>query len=272
MRPAVRRAGRAARPLAGVARRLRTPGWLTVVGWHRFGPGRSEGLTTSVDDFRRQLDRLEEWGAVVLPLEDAYARLRTKDLPDRAVVLTIDDGYASVVERAWPVLQERGWPATLFAVSGYVGTRRRFPWDQDVDDETARVVTRSQLVEAAVAGLDIGSHTVSHPWLPTTGPAQLVAELADSKAQLEDLLARPVRSIAYPTGGWNAAVRDATQEAGYDLGITVDRGVNSRLQHPLALRRTFVPHDLDDLDLVLDGAYSWLRPVDSVRRRREPTP
>jgi peptidoglycan/xylan/chitin deacetylase (PgdA/CDA1 family) len=224
-----------------------------------------------MDDFRRQLDRLEEWGAVVLPLDEAVAQLQARTLPERAVVLTFDDGYASVVERAWPELLERGWPATLFVVSGYVGTRLRFPWDIDVDDETARLVTGRQLTEALGSGLDIGSHTVSHPWLPTTAPETRSWELLESRLSLQDLLGVPVRSLAYPTGGWNAAVRRATEEAGYTVGVTVDRGLNPPSQDTLALRRSFLPHDMDDVDLILEGAYTWLRPVDAVRRRKGPT-
>ena len=88
-------------------------------------------------------------------------------------------------------------------------------------------MTRGQLEEAAQSGLDIGSHTVSHPWLPRQDPGRLDRELADSRAALEDLLHRPIDSVAYPAGGWNAEVRDAAAAAGYRTGITVDRGINT---------------------------------------------
>jgi peptidoglycan/xylan/chitin deacetylase (PgdA/CDA1 family) len=176
------------------------------------------------------------------------------------------------VERAWPQLQERGWPATLFVVSDFIGTTRRFPWDQDagVDDETARLMTMTQLTEAHESGLDIGSHSSNHPWLPALSRAELMSELVASRADIEDHLGTPVRSFAYPTGGWDDVVRDATEEAGYEWAITVDRGLNTAGHDPLALRRAFVPHDLRDLRLILDGAYTWLRPLDNYRGRREP--
>lgn len=266
MNPRTRAVARVAEPVARVGRGLgRTR--LTLVGWHRLG-ARGDGLTTSPDDFRRHLDVLEQWGARVLPLADALAAQRHGTLPERAVVLTFDDGYASVVEQAWPELQRRGMPATFFVVSDHLEPERRLPWDRtDPDAELVRLVSEGQLLEAASAGLDIGSHTRRHTWLPHRTAADLRDELVSSRARLEDLLQTPVTSVAYPAGGWDARVRDATADAGYDTGITVDRGDNTRRTDRLTLRRTFAPDVPADLRLVLDGAYTWLRPIDRFRAR-----
>jgi peptidoglycan/xylan/chitin deacetylase (PgdA/CDA1 family) len=270
VRPGVRALGAALRPLGAAGRRLRrTPG-LTVVGWHRVDDS-GDDLSTPVAAFREHLEEIAGWGAVVLPLEEAVASLYAGTLPDRAVALTFDDGYASVVERAWPILRERGLPATLFAVSGYTDGRRRFPWDQrQPDHDGLRLATADELVAVAQDGLDIGSHTVSHPWLPRLGPQEVRRELVDSRTALEQLLGRPVTSLAYPTGGWDPAVRRTAEEAGYRVGITVDRGLNTRRRHPLSLRRAFLPHDPRDVRVLLDGGYTVLRPLDSWRRRRPP--
>ncbi|MDQ1715444.1 MAG: hypothetical protein QOC60_1389, partial [Frankiaceae bacterium] len=72
----------------------------------------------------------------------------------------------------------------------------------------------------------------------------------------------------YPMGGWNRAVRNAAATAGYRIGVTVDRGVNSPRRHPLALRRSVAPRTVEDFELMLDGAYTWLWPVDRVRGGR----
>ena len=268
MKRAVRAAGRLARPVSVATRGLRAPSsWLTVIGWHRFGDV-PDGLTTTLDGFLRQLDLLDEWGAQVLPLTEAVTRLEAGTLPASAVVLTFDDGYASVVERAWPILLDRGLPASLFVVSGYLDGGQRLPWDEACPDaELVRLMTRGQLEEAASSGLDIGSHTVSHPWLPRQEPSRLDGELAGSRAALEDLLHRPIDTVAYPAGGWNHAVRDAADAAGYRIGVTVDRGINTPDVDGLTLRRAFVPEDVRDLELILDGAYTWLRPVDTWRGR-----
>jgi peptidoglycan/xylan/chitin deacetylase (PgdA/CDA1 family) len=262
---------RTVRPAVSAGRRLRRENGLTVIGWHRVDGARSRGLSTGVDDFRRHLDLLEELDVRVLPLETAVTRLRAGTLPERAVALTFDDGYASVLRTAWPLLKERGLPASLFVVTAALVGPLRFRWDAaETDPERYGLSTAGELVDAVGQGLDIGSHTVTHPWLPGLEPALLEHELGESRARLEDLLGRPVRSLAYPTGGWTRLVRDAAERAGYTTGITVDRGTNTARTHPLALRRSFCPESADDLRLVLDGAYTYLRPLDDWRRRRGP--
>ncbi|MCD4534496.1 polysaccharide deacetylase family protein [Nocardioides sp. cx-169] len=270
MRPGVRALATVLHPVAAATHRLRRTPPLSLVGWHRVDDS-GDGLSTPVAAFRRHLDELAAWGAVVLPLDDAVDRLRAGRLPERAVALTFDDGYASVVETAWPLLRERGLPATLFAVSDYLPGERRFAWDLGrPEHEGHRRVTAAALVAAAEDGLDVGSHTVSHPWLPRLSPREQRRELVDSKDALEQLLGRRVTSVAYPTGGWDPVVRRAAGEAGYTIGVTVDRGANPPATPLLSLRRSFVPHDPRDLRPMLDGAYTALRPLDSWRRRRPP--
>lgn len=267
MKGPTRTIARGVRPLALAGRRLRRENGLTLIGWHRVDGARTDGLSTGVADFRNHLDALDEADAQVLPLEEAVTRLRAGTLPPRAVALTFDDGYASVLETAWPMLKERGLPATLFVVTGSLVGPMRFWWDDgEVDDARTRLATPDELVEAAGQGLDLGSHTVTHPWLPGLEPALLDQELVESRERLEDLLGRQVRSLAYPTGGWSDTVRDAAARAGYTTGVTVDRGTNTARTHLLELRRSFVPASAVDLRLILDGAYTYLRPLDTWRR------
>ena len=269
MRSGVRALGTVLRPVTVGASRLARNG-LTIIGWHRVDEV-SDGLSTGIDDFQRHLDVLADWGATVMPLDSAVAALDAGTVPDRAVALTFDDGYASVVERAWPVLRDRGLPATLFVVTDYLAGDQRFTWDQrEPEHDRHRLARADALVAAAGEGLDIGSHTVSHAWLPALERDQVKRELVDSRTTLEELLGRPVTSLAYPTGGWTPMVRAVAGEAGYRIAITVDRGRNSTRTPRLSLRRAFAPDDARDLRLLLDGAYTVLRPLDTWRRRRGP--
>ena len=276
MRATTRAAARLARPgavaLDGIHRATGTrPPSLTLLGWHRIGRASGDGLTTTFDDFRRHLDVLEDWGATVLPLDTATRLLAAGALPERAVALTFDDGYASVAEQAWPELLSRGLPATMFVVSGYLDGRRTFTWDRhDHDRERIRLVDRSGLREATAGGLDIGSHTVSHRWLRHLTPGEVAVELMASRAEIEDVLQRPVTSFAYPMGGWNPTIRTQVAAAGYDTAITVDRGRNGTRHDPLSLRRWFAFDRPADLRLQLDGGFTWVRPIETFRGRRGP--
>lgn len=271
MKAATRTAGALAVPAARAADALSRTRGLTVIGWHRIGAA-DDGLTTSLADFRSQLDTLERWGACVLPLATAHRLLLEDQLPERAVVLTFDDGYASVLEQAWPELRGRGLPATLFAVSGYLRPGMRFPWDRahPSRSELVRLATSAELGAAAAEGLDIGSHTVSHRWLPRLSAAEVAEEVRWSRLELEDLLARPITSFAYPMGGWTRPIRDQVEAAGYDVAITVDRGRNRPDQDPLALRRAFAFDRPGDVRRQLDGAFTWMRPIERWRSRKGP--
>jgi peptidoglycan/xylan/chitin deacetylase (PgdA/CDA1 family) len=262
--------GELSRPAARAARAVVMSGRLTIVGWHRIGPART-GLDTPLDEFRRQLDVLADWGAVVLTLEDGTRLLARDEVPEHAVVLTFDDGYASVAESAWPLLHDRGWPATMFAVSGFLDGARAFPWDAGTDPASCRLLDWTGLRELADAGMDIGSHSVSHPWLPELAPPRLDSELRSSRHALEDGLGRAVTSFAYPTGGWDRRVRAATDAAGYTVAVTVDRGPSRSGHDPLALRRAFAFTGQRDFRLQLDGAFDWMRPVELYRSRRRPS-
>jgi peptidoglycan/xylan/chitin deacetylase (PgdA/CDA1 family) len=238
---------------------------LAVVGWHRVDalPG---GLSTTPDEFRRHLDLLDGWH--VLALDDAVRRLCDRTLPERAVVLTFDDGYASVADVAWPLLRERGWPATLYAVSGYLSGGKRFPWDAD---DSAPLLSAAALKDLHADGMAVGSHTVTHRWLPHLTAAEVRSEVTDSKHALEDLLGTPVPSFSYPMGGWNDAVVAAVKAAGYETAVTVDRGrIRPKRLRPLRINRAFAPRDVADLRRTLAGAYTFLRPLDRWRIRNGP--
>ncbi|MDP9821545.1 polysaccharide deacetylase family protein [Nocardioides massiliensis] len=270
MRTLTRTAGAIATPVARWTRATCRTSTLTLLGWHRIGDA-ADGLTTSFDDFRGQLDVLTDWDAVVLPLDEAVELLAADRLPPRAVALTFDDGYASVLELAWPELQERGLPATLFAVSDFLHGDRLFPWDErHGTTELTRLATAAQVRDAADDGLDIGSHTRTHRWLPSLTAAEVAEELRSSRTALEDLLQRPIRTCAYPMGGYHRAIRDLTGEAGYAAAITCDRGRNRPHQDRLALRRSFAFDDPADVRRQLDGGYTWMRAIEDRRYRREP--
>jgi peptidoglycan/xylan/chitin deacetylase (PgdA/CDA1 family) len=270
MKPATQRIATTLRPIALAAERVPPGTRLLVLGWHRVD-SYGGGVSTRRDVFESQLDVLEEWGASVLPLPQAVALSDEGRLPERAVCLTFDDGYASTVDTAWPLLRKRNYAATMFVVTDYLDGDRYFQWDADgVTDPRARLVDRGTVRDVAADGLIIGSHTASHPWLPHLSDVSIDDELCRSRDVLEDLLGRRVDSLAYPKGGWSTRVWHSAARAGYTIGVTTDRGRNGRHRERLLLRRSLVPDSVEDFRLMLDGAYDWLRLVDRWRIRKGP--
>jgi peptidoglycan/xylan/chitin deacetylase (PgdA/CDA1 family) len=112
------------------------------------------------------------------------------------------------------------------------------------DFRRSRPLDWDQLREMSAAGIEIGSHTVSHPILSMLDDASLTRELVDSRHTLEHELGKPVSVLAYPVGGaqeFNDKVVEVAQATGYRLGVSYMQGVN-RLGglDPFRLRRQHV--------------------------------
>jgi peptidoglycan/xylan/chitin deacetylase (PgdA/CDA1 family) len=164
---------------------------------------------TLVEQVRKLLRRGLEPGTV----QDALAGRRI-------LHITFDDAYQHVL-RVLPDLIQLGSSVTMFACTGLADrgglldvpelTERARSFQDEV-----RTMTWEELRESTSIGVEIGSHTVSHPHLTRLGDAELRRELATSKEQIEDELRRPCRFLAYPYGEWDSRVSAATRAAGYE--------------------------------------------------------
>lgn len=154
-------------------------------------------------------------------------------LPRRPILLTFDDGYATVFETAFPVLERAGFVATIFVVTGQInGTNE---WDPD--ERRQRLLSADQIRALHSAGFEIQSHTVNHARLPDVSPDVAFSELLDSRTDLERMLGAPVRVICYPFAAHNPSVETLAASAGYELGVTIRRRLNRDDTNPFALRR-----------------------------------
>lgn len=138
----------------------------------------------------------------------ANAAGRPDHLVPRSVILTFDDGYADFYTHAAPLLRKHRLPATVFLPTDYIGRSNSWPGQPGWVKEEP-LMSWEQIGELAQAGMDFGSHTVSHPDLTALPPEQVERELAESKRQIEQRTGREVAHFCYPYGKWNPAVRDA---------------------------------------------------------------
>jgi peptidoglycan/xylan/chitin deacetylase (PgdA/CDA1 family) len=138
-------------------------------------------------------------------------------LPDRTVVLTFDDGFGDFHSRALPLLDRYGFTATVFVTTGWVQDNGPLPAGR----RPGRMLSWSQIAEAAGAGIEVAAHSRLHPQLDQLPAKLLREELRVSKAQLEDKLGGRVAGLAYPFGYSNARVRQAARELGHDYACAV---------------------------------------------------
>jgi peptidoglycan/xylan/chitin deacetylase (PgdA/CDA1 family) len=175
------------------------------------------------------------------------------DTSVRHVAVTFDDASETVAANAFPELQERGIPCTIFAISGLLGQLVR--WDKYSD----RIMSADELRSLDSDLVTIGSHTVSHPMLTSLSESAARLELRKSRAQLERLLQRKVTLFSFPFGAFNNKLVEFCREAGYErVFSTLPLSAFQRPAQFICGRVRVDPTDWPlEFHLKLVGAYRW---------------
>lgn len=215
-------------------------GQVSILMYHQvgvFAPMR-EHRSTYCDHrrFAAQMAYLNRLRYPVLSLDAAIAGLRgERALPPRAVVLTFDDGYENFYQYAWPVLARHGFPAMVYLLADRLG--QPASWFADDGRATPPLMSAQRVRELRRAGVDFGSHGLSHRRLARIDRDDARREIADSRQRLEQVLGELVRHFCYPYGSYDDAVVAMAAEAGYVSATTCDRAAAYPGEHLLRLPR-----------------------------------
>lgn len=132
----------------------------------------------------------------------------------RLVGLTFDDAYRDFLEAAVPVLERHGFTATVFAVAGMLGGENS--WEHRGGERPRlALLDAAGLREASERGMEVGSHTMTHPRLSGLQGEALEREVAGSRQLLQEELGLPVEGLCYPYGDLSPAAVSAARRAGY---------------------------------------------------------
>lgn len=206
-----------------------------ILVYHRLGPVVADSMTVKTSDFAAQLEYLKVNGYTVIPLRRllAYLAKNAPPPPQRAVVITADDGHESVFTDMLPLIRRYDIPVTLFIYPSAISNARY-------------AMTWQQLREMQDTGLvDIQSHTYWHPnfrkekiRLEKNDYQKFVAmQLVKSKVTLEQKLDKHVDMLAWPFGIYDDELIDAAIKQGYIAGFTLERRSAERTDNPMALPR-----------------------------------
>ena len=191
------------------------------------------------EQFRSQLKMLRGSGHTSITVSDYLAYRRgERELPDRPVMLTFDDGYSSNFEIAFPIARDHGFTATVFVVSQMIGGTNC--WDDDEIQE--RLLDADEIRHLQTQGFEFQSHTRTHASLVAIDDATALRELHGSRCDLEDLLGKEVEAIAYPWSRYDARVERLAEQAGYRGGVILRRRLNFDHTPLFALRRIGISH------------------------------
>lgn len=198
-----------------------------VLYYHSVDPSERNEVTISPEHLKEQLEYIKSQGYVTLTMTELMNYiLDNKEIPEKSIVITFDDGYMDNYNNAYPILKELDMKATIFVIAN------------GIDD--GYYLSSEQLKEMSDNGIDIVSHTFSHPYLTDLSYDEQLKEFKDSKEKIEGITGKDVFAIAYPFGYLNDDSVKAAKEAGYKLAFTTDRGYADRDDDPLKLNRIYV--------------------------------
>jgi peptidoglycan/xylan/chitin deacetylase (PgdA/CDA1 family) len=220
-------------------------------------------VTTTPAQFRLQMSCLRDDGCDVISLHDAVLTGATAEAGVRPrVVITFDDGYLDFMSEAFPVLNEFGFPATVFLPTDFIGDRPR-------EFKGRRCLTWSQVRELQGRGVAFGSHTVSHPQLYDVGDDRLTHELRASKEEIEQRTGAVADTFSYPYAfpehdpAFCRRLREVLRLCGYEIGVSTILGTITSRAEPMWLPRLPI-NQLDDVRLLrakVGGGYDWVHAV-----------
>ena len=179
------------------------------------------------------------------------------------VGVTFDDAFENFVQCALPELEKRHIPATVFAISGEFG--KNF----GPSGHPEKIMSVEQMRRLPQNLVTIGSHTVSHPLLPSVSDQRAHEELNQSRQQLESILCRQIRLFSFPFGGFNSKLIDFCRDTGYErVFTTLPTFAFVRPDEFVVGRIRVDPTDWPlEFRLKLAGAYRWLPWAFVIKRK-----
>lgn len=190
---------------------------------------RIRGAFTPPRRFRRQLSYLKKQGFTFYTASELIRHFHAEEkFPARSVALTFDDGWQDNYTNAFPVLMELGIKATIFIIPSSIGqmsTSATTP----AGDHGYPHLSREEILEMADAGIEFGSHTMSHQLLNQISEPEVKTEIETAKREIENLVQQPCWTIAYPAGYFSDAVRRAAREAGHVAGFSTIYGPTDKV-------------------------------------------
>lgn len=225
-----------------------------VLNYHHFLEDCDSPLCIPTAVFDQHMKYLKDYGYRTVTMEDLQGFLQYRQaLPKRSLIITIDDGYRSAYDVAYPILKRYGFTATFFIYTDYVAV-------------SEKAITWDQLKEMSADGFQIGSHTLSHSDLTMKKEGEkeedyltrIEKELIGSKKIIDTKLTQDTMAIAFPFGRYDENILSLAEQAGYELGFSVEGGGNPFFSDALCLRRTqILKKDLDSFITKLDTFYEF---------------
>lgn len=183
------------------------------------------GLSVTPERFASQLDTIIQKGYKTITFND----VASGNIPDKSIILTFDDGYQDFYTNAFPELKKRGMTAVVFIIT---------------DETSPNYMTSNEIKELADNGIEVGSHTLTHPDLSSASDQRANNEITQSKSKLEAITGKAIISFCYPSGKHSDSNIKTIETAGYKYATTTKSG-RADFNDPFLLNRYRITEDVN---------------------------
>ena len=197
--------------------------------------GFNQNLFRTTERFVRE--NQEQYEAITLRSLIMHLQIG-QPLPPKPVILTFDDGFKDNYTNAYPLIRKYGFVGTFFVITRFA------------DEERPDHMSWAEIELLHASGMEIGSHSYTHPSLRGKSSDYVVWQALGSKEAIEARTHEPVRFFSYPSGQYDQLVIDVLRSAGYWGAVTVESGSLQSSERPFELKRIRVrgTYDLRDFD------------------------
>jgi len=208
------------------------PGRIQILAYHKVDMLRELGITCiPPSTFEKQMRFLAQNGYQSISPEELVTSIteptspwrrgsgvaQSRQLPEKPVLLTFDDGYENFYTHAYPILKKYGYTALIFMIAGYVDNWNL--WEVKLSKERFKHLSRTQIRELSEEGFWFGSHGVNHLFLTYQSDSLAREEIQLSKSILEEILGKPIQFFSYPYGNYDAKIARFVREAEYQAAF-----------------------------------------------------
>jgi peptidoglycan/xylan/chitin deacetylase (PgdA/CDA1 family) len=206
-----------------------------VLCYHRFGDNVSDGTTIKVAKFEQQINYMRDKGYTIIPMSHFLDwKLRDGTIPEKSVVITIDDGHVTTYAAAYPLIKKYKVPVTLFIYPSAISN-------------ASYAMTWEQLAKMKDSGADIQSHTYWHPNFKTekkkNTPEEyqkiVTIQLKKAKEKLNEKLSLNITTLAWPFGIYDDFLEQESTKY-YDAAFSIDERPVSRQDRNTSIPRYMI--------------------------------
>lgn len=182
----------------------------TVIMYHRFGETEYPSTNTKVNDFIKHLEFLKVEKFNVLPLSRLVSFFENdKPLPDKSVFITIDDGYKSVYEIAYPILKEYNFPFSIFIST-----------DKVSENNNSSYMSWDMIKELSENNVSIENHTSDHSRANKISSERFIEVVNKAERIISSKLGKKSKVFSFPYGESSLHKEKIIKDLGFSIAFS----------------------------------------------------